>query len=296
MLSESEIRFYHDNGYLVVSEVFSADEVAALRRVTEEFVEKSRNVTENDDTYDLEDAHRPEQPMVRRLKTPDVIHETYRAASRQAKVVEIVGQLIGPDVRYQTGKLNLKSAGGGAAVEWHQDWAFYPHTNDDLLAVGILLDDVDLENGPLFVVPGSHKGPTYDHHSGGYFCGAINDAAADGEYEKAVPLTGKAGAISIHHVRILHGSRPNLSGRDRRLLLFQYCAADAWPLLGPPEIETFDAGLITGEASVVPRLADVPVRMPLPPARHGGSIYENQRGSGASILGHPEEKVAAAAE
>ncbi|MDP6706046.1 MAG: phytanoyl-CoA dioxygenase family protein [Alphaproteobacteria bacterium] len=296
MLSESDVRFYHDNGYIVVPAVYSAEEVAKLRRVTEAFVEKSRQVTENDDTYDLEDTHTAEHPMVRRLKTPDLIHETYREASRKPEVVAILQQLIGPDVRYQTGKLNLKSAGGGAAVEWHQDWAFYPHTNDDLCAVGILMDDVDLENGPLMVAPGSHNGPTYDHHSNGYFCGAVNDAAADPEYERAVPLTGKAGSISIHHVRILHGSRPNLSGRDRRLLLFQYCAADAWPLLAAPDIEAFDANLLSGEPSVVPRLADVPVRMPLPPAKHGGSIYENQRGSRASILGHPEEKVVVAAE
>jgi phytanoyl-CoA hydroxylase len=43
----------------------------------------------------------------------------------------------------------MKSAGYGAPVEWHQDWAFYPHTNDDLAAVGIMLDDCDLENGPI---------------------------------------------------------------------------------------------------------------------------------------------------
>ena len=46
-------------------------------------------------------------------------------------------------VRFDTGKLNMKSAGYGAPVEWHQDWAFYPHTNDDLAAVGIMIDDFD---------------------------------------------------------------------------------------------------------------------------------------------------------
>ena len=44
----------------------------------------------------------------------------------------------------------------GSPVEWHQDWAFYPHTNDDLLAVGVMLDDMELENGPLLVLPGTH--------------------------------------------------------------------------------------------------------------------------------------------
>jgi hypothetical protein len=64
----------------------------------------------------------------------------------------------------------------GAPVEWQQDWAFYPHTNDDLAALGIMLDDCGIENGPMMVIPGSHQG-RYDHHgAGGRFCGTINPA------------------------------------------------------------------------------------------------------------------------
>ena len=70
-----------------------------------------------------------------------------------------VRDLIGPDLRLHTTKLNMKSAGYGAAVEWHQDFAFYPHTNDDVLAVGVILDDMGMENGPLMVFPGSQEGP-----------------------------------------------------------------------------------------------------------------------------------------
>ena len=44
------------------------------------------------------------------------------------------------------GKINMKSAGFGSPVEWHQDWAFYPHTNQNVLAVGILLDDMNSDN------------------------------------------------------------------------------------------------------------------------------------------------------
>jgi phytanoyl-CoA hydroxylase len=83
----------------------------------------------------------------------------------------------------------------------------------------------------------------------------------------------------VHHVRTVHGSAPNLSDRDRRLLLFQFRAADAWPLLGfAGGIEAFDALMVAGEPTLEPRLAQVPVRLPLPPARLPGSIYENQKG------------------
>ena len=97
---------------------------------------------------------------------------------RNGRIVAILEDLIGPGVRFDTGKLNMKDAAGGAAVEWHQDWAFYPHTNDDLAAVSIFIDDVVADNGPIMVLPGSHTGPVYDHHSGGYFCGAMDPGRA----------------------------------------------------------------------------------------------------------------------
>jgi ectoine hydroxylase-related dioxygenase (phytanoyl-CoA dioxygenase family) len=105
------------------------------------------------------------------------------------------------------------------------------------------------------------------------------DPAASGiDFAKAVPLTGKAGSITIHHVRAIHGSAPNTSDRDRRLLLFQFRAADAWPLLGFADIAAFDKLMVAGSPTLEPRMVNVPVRLPLPPADHGGSIYENQKG------------------
>ncbi len=284
MISDQDIEFYHRSGYLLVPEVFSPAEIAELRAVTEEFVERSREISEHTEVYDLEDDHTASRPRVRRIKTPHLHHPAYAAAARHEKVVEILGRLISPGLRFDTGKLNLKDADGGAAVEWHQDWAFYPHTNDDLAAVGIMLDDVEAENGPLMVIPGSHRGPVYDHHSGGAFCGAVDVGDNDIGLYQAVPVLGSAGSISIHHCRTLHGSVPNRSARPRRLLLYQYLAADAFPLLGVPDIEEFDSRLLSGQATVEPRLADVPVRMPLPPAPHQGSIYENQHSAANSFL------------
>ena len=139
----------------------------------------------------------------------------------------IVEQLIGPGVSHNGHKLNMKYPEFGSPVEWHQDWAFYPYTNDDLLAVGVAIDDMSLENGCLMVIPGSHKGPTYDHHQNGIFVGAVTDPNFSSD--NAVPVQVKAGGISIHHVRTLHGSAPNTSSNPRRLLLLQYCAIDAWP-------------------------------------------------------------------
>ena len=183
-------------------------------------------------------------------------------------------------MRLHGSKLNMKAAHYGSAVEWHQDWAFYPHTNDDILAIGVLLDDTSLENGPLLCVPGTHRGAVWSHHSGdGKFCGAIDPAEIGPEIARAVPLTGRAGSMSFHHVRTLHGSAQNVSARSRNLLLYEVAAADAWPLKGVADLAAFDALLLTGAGpTITPRVAPVPVRIPLPPPLRQGSIYETQAG------------------
>lgn len=278
MITSEQIELYQQQGFITVANLLSVSELNALRTDLTKVVGNAAKVTANDATYDLEDTHSANEPRVRRVKHPQTVMPSVKALIRKPELVEIVKQLIGPGVRFQTAKLNMKAAGYGAPVEWHQDWAFYPHTNQDLLAVGIMLDDIDLSNGPMQIIPGSHRGPVHDHHSDGYFCGAIDPTKVDCDFEAAVPLTGTAGSITIHHVRAVHGSAPNTSDRSRNFLLFQYTAVDAWPLVTPvTDIAEYDAQIVAGEPTLAPRNEPVPIRLPLPPARSGGSIYENQR-------------------
>jgi phytanoyl-CoA hydroxylase len=193
----------------------------------------------------------------------------------------------------------MKSAGYGAPIEWRQDWAFYPHTNEDLAAVGVIPDDCEMDNGSMMVIPGNHLGPIYDHHGpDGQVCGAIDPEASGLDLSRAVPCLGNAGSITVHHVRAVPGSATNFSDKQRRFLMFQYRAADARPLLGlKDEGAKFDE-LLAGEPSLTPRLVPVPVRMPLPPAEYQGSIYENQRTAGRRFFkaAADRQQVAAAAE
>jgi phytanoyl-CoA hydroxylase len=273
MLSTSQIEFYRENGYVVVPDVIGPDVLAEARVKLAELIEKSREVSASDAVYDLEEAHSPRNPRVRRIKDPHINGEIYAEMLKSPDIMDLVSQLIGPDLRMDHTKLNIKPARGGEPVEWHQDWAFYPHTNDDIL------EDCTWENGPMLMIPGSHRGPVFDHHYDGYFAGAIDPAAAGLDIGKAVPVTGEAGSISLHHVRTVHGSRDNLSDRDRPLLLFGYVAADAWPLRADwfQDLDSFNAKMLRGKPTLEPRLREAPVRMPYPPAPHQGSIFENQK-------------------
>jgi len=278
MLTAAQIEEYREVGAIVVPDVLTPEEVARLSAVTDGFVDRARGLTGHNEIYDLEDSHSADNPRVRRIKAAHAQDPAYGALTRHPKILAVLKDLWGPNIRFDSAKLNMKCAGFGAPVEWHQDWAFYPHTNDDLAAVGVMFDDMAMENGPLMIIPGSHRGPIYDHHVDGVFCGAMNPENHDVDYSKAIPLLGKAGSITVHHVRAVHGSAPNVSDRDRRLLLFQFRTADAWPLLGfAGGIEKFNGLMVAGETRE-PRLEHLPVRLPLPPAVKQGSLYENQKG------------------
>ena len=278
VLAPEQQAFYREHGYLVLENRIPMQHVEAIRSEIARFREIAATMDASDERIDLETTHTRERPRIRRIKLPHRQLDSVRALMYDDCVLAPVRDLLGPNLRLHTSKLNMKSAGYGAAVEWHQDWAFYPHTNDDLAAVGIMMDDVDEANGPLLVIPGSHKGPIFDHHADGVFCGAMDPARREVDYEGAVALTGPAGSITIHHARTVHGSAMNTSGRPRRLLLHQYRAADAWPLMAfQQDFDMFRSLLLCGEDTIEPRMDRVPVRLPLPPATHQGSIYENQR-------------------
>ena len=294
MISDQDVARYNRDGYLVVPDVVSAAEINELRRVTDEFVEASRVATEHTNVFDLEPDHSADQPRLRRIKTPHSQHPSYTHMVRHPKIVAVLQRLWGPNIRFDNSKLNLKAAGFGSSLEWHQDWAFYPHTNDDLAAVGIMIDDFKTDNGSMLVIPGSHTGPIYEHNASGHFVGGIDPTTSGIDFSNAVMCTGKAGTITVHHVRLVHGSSANRSGSPRRFLLNQYRSADAWPLIHQPSSwDKWTGALVSGQETLEPRMTAVPVRLPYPSSPDQGSIYEKQRNLVTRFFKDAEEGVKA---
>ena len=277
-LSGDQITFYREQRYLTVPDALDLRTVERLSSIVAKWTIDASGVSESDVFFDLEDSHQASDPRVRRFKRPVRNHPEFNALARSDAVLDLISPLIGDAIRISPtdNKINIKAPEYGAAVEWHQDWAFYPYTNDDLLAIGVALDDCAEENGPLMVIPGSHKGPVHDHHTNGVFCGAIDPATPGIDFSQAVPLTGRRGTMTIHHARTIHGSALNTSANPRRLLLIMFAAADAWPLLGVSDLEDFNSDMARGETTLVPRMTEVPVRIPLPPPELNGSIYGRQ--------------------
>ena len=293
MITNQQINYYKDKGYLVVENAIPQDKLKELQKVTDEYVANSKDVVVNDDVYDLADDHSSTNPNLRRLKNPHLLHDVYKNITEDACILDIVEKLVGKNIRRDHTKLNFKSARGGESIEWHQDWAFYPHTNDDIVEVGIFLDDCGEENGPLMAVPGSHKGPLDDHHHQGVFIGAVDPSKSNYDLKTAEPFLAKAGSISLHHVRSLHGSKKNNSDKSRRVLFVGYTAAESWPIKGILELglkptssegdfvkniySVYEGNIVRGDPCLEARVENNPIKMPYPPPHSVGSIYENQK-------------------
>ena len=118
-------------------------------------------------------------------------------------------------------------------VEWHQDLAYFPHTNDGLVTTLIYLDDATEENGCLQVLPRHHT--HYFSHAGpdGIFAGMITEEIADGRFGRPVSLAAPAGSVIFMHAITPHASLPNCSSKARRTLIYEYRASDSFPIFFP---------------------------------------------------------------
>lgn len=229
VLATAQRAAYERDGFLAIPSLVDAAWLARLRAVTAEFVEHSRALTEPNVIFDLEPDHGADEPRLRRLVSPVDLHETFWEFASTSVIVDLVEDLIGPDVKFHHGKLNFKAPRGGEEVKWHQDIQFWPHTNYSPLTVGVFLSDVGPDMGNVGFVPGSHRGELFDQYDGDEWIGCIKDEdLARVDLASAVFPTGPAGTVTVHNCRTVHGSAPNRSEHERPLLLQTYAAADAF--------------------------------------------------------------------
>lgn len=224
-LSEQQIRDFDENGYVVLRDLFSADEVAAL---SEEIHRLS--AIETDHIFrkgairTIYRAHENDGPTA---------SQVFHAAARVPRVLEPVRQLLRDDQLYvYNSKINGKDAVTGIPMLWHQDYGYWkldrvPKPN--MCTYMITLAEVDELSGCLYVIPGSHKLGTLKHlpdstttYHKQWVVARDEMLRVLREGQKPVPLKYGAGSVVIFHCNLIHGSGHNLSGGDRWQIYFAY--------------------------------------------------------------------------
>lgn len=219
MINQADAEFYKDNGYLLVRNVFSADEVMEMREALERIIQKAARSKFDRNSAWQGDYIPPDELKKLVLKGFHDVHfheAAFTKAIIHPNMVAVLTRLIGPNVQVHHSKMLVKPPEKGAAFPMHQDYPYFPHANHTMLAASIHLDDADLENGCLRVIPGSHKeGPLA--HVGAHY---LNHK----EYPISMGTTceAKAGDVLFFNYLTIHGSDVNRSSRPRRNVLFQY--------------------------------------------------------------------------
>jgi len=137
-----------------------------------------------------------------------------------------------------------------------------------------MVDEVTDENGPLEVVPGSHRGPIESIWHGGRFTGAVSAAVKQRCVAQAVRCTGPAGAVCLMHTRLLHGSTANHSDHARTLSIVVYSAEDAVPLCPNPVPSRYEGLIVHGDKTGNVRSTPFSLRLPQKPT--GASFFVQQ--------------------
>ena len=281
ILSKAQKEQFWKDGYLVVESAVDPQTLTALREDFTGWVEESRGHAEAyGDTidgrarFDLEPSHGADRPGLRRVNAPVEVSPAYYSAMAESHMTRCLADLIGPNVKFHHSKINSKLPGGQTEVKWHQDFPFTPHSNDDIITALLMVDDVTEQNGPLEVVPGSHKGPLHSLWHDGVFTGAVDDAVADDCASKAVTCTGAAGSVCLMHTRLLHGSAPNLSKASRTLFICVYSAEDAVPYSANPMPTEYEGLVVCGEKTNKVRSVAYEIELPQKPAT--ASFFDQQ--------------------
>jgi len=249
-LTKKQINEFWQVGALTIQDAISQKELADLNDTFSQWIEESRTHSEAYGTildgrprFDVEPGHSKDQPALRRVASPTEISSVCEHITFDSRIGDYVADLLGPNIRFHHAKMNSKLPNSKTVVKWHQDFPFDPHSNTDQITALLFLNDVTPENGPLKIVPGSHKGKLHSLWHGGQFTGAIDDAEIPDFEANAIECYGLAGSLCLMHVCLAHASGENRSSGPRTLYINTYAAADAVPL-SPFAVPSTHAGRI----------------------------------------------------
>jgi len=233
--------FYRDNGFLVLEDALSPEEVAELNRETLAICRGERGAIRG--AMEPTPGETDEEALRRILCVhfPHKVSALMRNVAAHPAVTGTLTQVIGPNVKCMQSMLFIK-ASGKPGQAWHQDEFFIPTRDRSLTGAWIALDDARVENGCLWVIPGSQKPgilwPAREHGDSRFDC--TLESIFPYEKEGGTPVEVKAGSIVFFNGYLLHRSLPNTALRGyRRALVNHYMSAESLlPWLRPKEGET----------------------------------------------------------
>ena len=280
-LQQHEREAYFKDGFVICRNALDSNWLGRARDAYERALFRSRELTKSNNYFSLAPEHTAETPCVYRIDRLPEQDPVFWDLNLNSQLADAAVDVLGPDVTYRDSMINVKPPGERGAVSWHQDFAFYPHTNTGTIQVLTALYDIPPEQGPLCVIPGTHKAGLFEHYDDhDAWTGEIRAEDFDTlDKDSMVELECNAGDAILLHPLTVHGSEPNRSERARPLLNHGMNSADCLPYTAPTNSNSRTGDTLRGEAGRYAQHDNLEVRLPPDWSKGYTSIFEHQQES-----------------
>jgi hypothetical protein len=218
-LSAHEIESYHHDGLVAPKLRLSDDVHAQMRAAVDKLLRDNEKIA-------------PESLVCPHIPYGDRHNEAAAAQwfkfATQPQILDLVEQLIGPDIILWGSQVFCKPAHTGRAIPWHQDGQYWPIRPIATCSVWMAIDDARPENGCMRYIPGSHrKKSIYEHRTDNRRDRVLNDEVVDSAFDESSARDDvlRAGEFSLHDVYLIHGSNANTSEKRRAAYVVRYMPA-----------------------------------------------------------------------
>jgi len=211
-LTAPQRAFYHDNGYLIgLPTIYTTEEIAEINR---ELPDLLRLLEPGETSKDIREWHETSTYLFDIVMNPN-IHD-------------LVEGILGPNFYIWASSFFVKEPFSSQIVGWHQDAYYWPMAPHHSVTVWLAFDDVDEENGAMQIIPGSHIAGLMQHKRSVQTDSILTLELEKGTFREdtAVSLCLKAGEVSLHDDRAVHGSPANPSSRRRAGLTIRYSGTE----------------------------------------------------------------------
>ncbi|MCC6579147.1 MAG: phytanoyl-CoA dioxygenase family protein [Phycisphaeraceae bacterium] len=215
---DEQVRFFHENGFVILRNVIGKPELDELDRELNRLAEQHATLPHIREGYNLEprqDASR-RTPTFRKIGGITDLSPAFNQLMRHPRVVASLHAIMGKSIYLYRDVVMMKPARVGREKPWHQDSVYWPWEPMQLVSAMTALDDASPENGCLQVIPATH------HESVQHYGQELQIDIDDAMQAKTVYVPLKAGDTLLFHSLLLHGSEPNTSAQDRRVIIVSY--------------------------------------------------------------------------
>jgi non-heme Fe2+,alpha-ketoglutarate-dependent halogenase len=229
-LSAAAVRHYHEHGYYAPVRALSTAEAAEVRRHLEQYEHVDGTLS---------------GPL--RHKT-HLVFTWLNELIRHPGILDAVEDLIGPNILCWGTSFFIKEARNPSYVSWHQDSTYWGLEPPDIVTAWVAISESTLENGAMRVIPGTHNGEQLGHRdtfAPNNLLSRGQEIAVDVDGSAAVDLVLQPGEMSLHHVRLIHGSEPNPSPRRRIGFAIRYLPTHVRQTVGERDFATLVRGVDT---------------------------------------------------